>query len=55
MEQPYEHAYYYNEFLLAERESTIDELLDSAVELDHTKIQPFIQRRIGFLLRGWKN
>ena len=47
MEQPYEHAYYYNDFLLAEREFTIDELLDSAVELDHTKIQPFIQELFG--------
>ena len=47
MEQPYEQARYYNDILLGEREFTIDELLDSVVELDHTKIHPFMQELFG--------
>ena len=47
MEQPYAHAREYNDILLAEREFTIDELLDSVVELDHTKIHPFMQELFG--------
>ena len=47
MEQPYEHAYYYNNILLAERRFTIEDLLDSVVGLDHTKVQTFIQELFG--------
>ena len=47
MEQPYEHANYYNNVLLAERRFTIEDLLDSVVGLDYTKVQAFIQELFG--------
>ena len=47
MEQPHEHSSYYNDILLAERIFTKEELLESVENLDHTKIQPFIQELFG--------
>ena len=47
MEQPYEHSSYYNDILLAERIFTKEELLESVENLEHTKIQPFIQQFFG--------
>ena len=47
MEQPYSHSSYHNNILLAERIFTKEELLESVENLDHTKIQPFIQELFG--------
>ena len=47
MEQPYSHSSYHNNVLLAERIFTKEELLESVENLEHTKIQPFIQELFG--------
>ena len=42
MEQPYSHARYFNNLLLAERIWTNDELLQSVEDMESSKIQPFL-------------